>query len=131
MSLDTNYLVAIIAFYGAIIAFFIPLTIDMSSKLKKQYSNEFISKKFEKEKVIKRISRILLINTFSATSILLFHNNFQGRYEFISNTLILLIFFYSIHIFFDLYKYIKILKKYTDEDKVLNILQEEIENATR
>ena len=57
MNFDTNYLVAIIAFYGAVIAFFIPFTIDMSSKLKKQFGSEVIAKRFEDEKVVKTTGR--------------------------------------------------------------------------
>ena len=75
MDFDTNYLVAIIAFYGAVIAFFIPFTIDMSSKLKKQFGSEIIAKRFEDEKVVKTLYVKLLINTFIASVILLFNKN--------------------------------------------------------
>ena len=91
MNFDTNYLVAIIAFYGAVIAFFIPFTIDMSSKLKKQFGSEIIAKRFEDEKVVKTLYVKLLINTFIASVILLFNKNFTGISLLISNLIILFI----------------------------------------
>lgn len=127
MNLDTNYLVAIIAFYGAVIAFFIPFTIDMSSKLKTQYGTEIISKKFESEKVVENLYIKLLVNTFIASGILLFYKGSCGIALLILNTIILFIFIYSINIFFDIYKYVNLLREYTDTDKVLEMLQKEIE----
>lgn len=129
MSLDTNYLVAIIAFYGAVIAFFIPFTIDMSSKLKTQYGTEIISNKFESEEVVKYLYIKLLVNTFIASGILLFYKDSSGIALLILNTIILFIFIYSINIFYDIFKYVNLLRKYTDTDEVLKMLQKEIENA--
>lgn len=129
MTLDTNYLVAIIAFYGAVLAFFIPFTIDMSNKLKKQFGSEIIAKRFEKEKVVKTLYIKLLINTFIASLILLFSKNFAGIILVISNMLILFILIYSIIIFYDIYNYVRLLKKYTDTDEVLEMLQREISDA--
>ena len=131
MKLDTNYLVAIIAFYGAVLAFFIPFTIDMSNKLKKQFGSEIIAKRFEKEKVVKTLYIKLLVNTFIASFILLFHENFNGITLLISNIIILSILIYSISIFFDIYNYVKLLKKYTDTDEVLEMLQGEISDAIK
>jgi hypothetical protein len=131
MNFDQNYLVAIIAFYGAVIAFFIPFTIDMSSKLKKQFGSEVIAKRFEDEKVVKTLYIKLLINTFIASVILLFYKNFIGISLLISNLIIFLILIYSISIFFDIYKYVKLLKKYTDTDQVLKMLQKEISDAIK
>lgn len=131
MNFDTNYLVTIIAFYGAVIAFFIPFTIDMSSKLKKQFGSEIIAKRFEDEKVVKTLYVKLLINTFIASVILLFNKIFTGIPLLISNMIILFILIYSISIFFDIYKYVKLLKKYTDTDEVLKMLQKEISDAIK
>ena len=124
MDFDTNYLVAIIAF-------FIPFTIDMSSKLKKQFGSEIIAKRFEDEKVVKTLYVKLLINTFIASVILLFNKIFTGIPLLISNMIILFILIYSISIFFDIYKYVKLLKKYTDTDQVLEMLQKEISDAIK
>ena len=129
MSLDTNYLVAIIAFYGAVIAFFIPFTIEMSNKLKIQYGTEIISRKFESEKIVKKLYIKLLVNTFIASGILLFYKDSCGIALLILNTIILFIFIYSINIFFDIFKYVNLLRKYTDTDRVLEMLQKEIEDA--
>jgi hypothetical protein len=131
MTLDTNYLVAIIAFYGAVLAFFIPFTIDMSNKLKKQFGSEIIAKRFEKEKVVKTLYIKLLINAFIASLILLFSKNLAGIILVISNMLILFILIYSIIIFYDIYNYVRLLKKYTDTDEVLEMLQKEISDALK
>lgn len=131
MSLDSNYLVAIIAFYGAVIAFFIPFTIEMSNKLKAQYGSEIISKKFESEKIVKKLYIKLLINTFIASGILLFQKDLIGITLLIFNTIIFFIFIYSIIIFFDIFKYVNLLRKYTDTDRVLDMLQKEIEDAVK
>lgn len=131
MQFDSNYLVAIIAFYGAVIAFFIPYTIDMSSKLKKQFGSEVIAKRFEEEKVVKTLYIKLLVNTFIASILLLFNKNFTEITLLILNFLILLILIYSVSIFFDIYKYVKLLKKYTDTDQVLEMLQKEISDAIK
>lgn len=131
MKFDSNYLVAIIAFYGAVIAFFIPFTIDMSNKLKAQFGTEIISKMFESEKIVKNLYIKLLINTFIALCILLFYTKSTGVGLIVLNAMILFILVYSINIFFDIFKYVKLLRKYTDTDKVLEMLQKEIENAVK
>lgn len=131
MKFDSNYLVAIIAFYGAVIAFFIPFTIDMSSKLKKQFVNEIIAKRFEKEKVVRTLYIKLLVNTFIASLVLLFYKNLEGVTLLIANIMILSILIYSISIFSDIYNYVRLLKKYTDTDKVIEMLQKEISDAIK
>lgn len=131
MELETNYLVAIIAFYGAVIAFFIPFTIDMASKLKIQYGSEIISRKFEKEKIVKNLYIKLLVNTFIASCILLFYKDSNSITLVIFNTIIFFILTYSISIFFDIYQYVNLLRKYTDTDKVLEMLQKEISDAIK
>lgn len=131
MKFDSNYLVAIIAFYGSVIAFFIPFTIDMSSKLKNQFGSEIISKKFEKEKIVKRLYIKLIINVFTASVILLFYKGAEGTILLMFNMIIFSILIYSISIFYDIYNYVKLLKKYTDTDKVLDMLQKEISDATK
>ena len=131
MKFDTNYLVAIIAFYGAVIAFFIPFTIDMSNTLKKQFGNDIIAKRFDNEKVVKTLHIKLLINTFIASFILLFYVNLKGIILLVSNIIILSILVYSINIFFDIYNYVKLLKKYTNENEVLEMLQKEISDAIK
>ncbi|WP_138108757.1 hypothetical protein [Aliarcobacter cibarius] len=128
---DSNYLVAIIAFYGAIIAFFIPITINMSSKLKKQFASEIITKRFDNETIIRTLHKELLINTFISSFILLFYKSSTGIYLTILNLIILIILIYSISIFYDIYTYVKLLKKYMDTDQVLEMLQKEINDAIK
>lgn len=132
--IDKDYLVAIVAFYGAIIAFFIPFTLDMSNKLKNQFASEIISKRFENEKIVKTLFIELLFNTFIALFILIYYDKLDECNHLIlsiSNGIIVLIFVYSIGIFIDIYKYANLIKKYTDTDQVLNMLQQEISNAIR
>jgi hypothetical protein len=132
--IDKDYLVAIVAFYGAIIAFFIPFTLDMSNKLKNQFASEIISKRFEDEKIVKTLFIELLFNTFIALFILIYYDKLDECNHLIlsiSNGIIVLIFVYSIGIFIDIYKYANLIKKYTDTDQVLNMLQQEISNAIR
>ena len=132
--IDKDYLIAIVAFYGAIIAFFIPFTLDMSNKLKNQFASEIISKKFENEKIVKTLFIELLFNTFIALFILIYYDKLDECNHLIlsiSNGIIVLIFVYSIGIFIDIYKYANLIKKYTDTDQVLNMLQQEISNAIR
>ena len=132
--IDKDYLVAIVAFYGAIIAFFIPFTLDMSNKLKNQFASEIISKRFENEKIVKTLFIELLFNTFIALFILIYYDKLDECNHLIlsiSNGIIVLIFVYSIGIFIGIYKYANLIKKYTDTDQVLNMLQQEISNAIR
>lgn len=132
--IDKDYLVAIVAFYGAIIAFFIPFTLDMSNKLKNQFASEIISKRFENEKIVKTLFIELLFNTFIALFILIYYDKLDECNHLIlsiSNGIIVLIFVYSIGIFIDIYKYANLIKKYTDTDQVLNMLQQEISNVIR
>lgn len=132
--IDKDYLVAIVAFYGAIIAFFIPFTLDMSNKLKNQFASEIISKRFENEKIVKTLFIELLFNTFIALFILIYYDKLDECNHLIlsiSNGIIVLIFVYSIGIFIGVYKYANLIKKYTDTDQVLNMLQQEISNAIR
>jgi hypothetical protein len=132
--IDKDYLVAIVAFYGAIIAFFIPFTLDMSNKLKNQFASEIISKRFENEKIVKTLFIELLFNTFIALFILIYYDKLDECNHLvlsISNGIIVLIFVYSISIFIGIYTYANLIKKYTDTDQVLNMLQQEISNAIR
>lgn len=132
--IDKDYLVAIVAFYGAIIAFFIPFTLDMSNKLKNQFGSEIISKRFENERIVKTLFIELLFNTFITLFILIYYDKLDECNHlilFISNGIIVLVFIYSIGIFIGIYKYANLIKKYTDTDQVLNMLQQEISNAIR
>lgn len=72
MKPDLGYLSDIIAFETAIIAFLIPLVVDVISRLSDRYDSEVIVKQFVKEKVFSLFPFFLVFNIISIILIKLF-----------------------------------------------------------
>lgn len=126
MNIDTNFLVVIIGLYGAIIAFFIPLSINMISKIGKMYETEIVAEKFKNEKEVKNIHIHLLLGIVTSAFTLALHEPMNKL------LLMVLVFFIATHflyIIYFIYTFIKKLRFYTDTDQVLQMLQKEISDA--
>lgn len=139
VKIDINALVVLIGFYGAILAFFIPHSIDMISKIGDQYESEIIADRFRQEKFIQILPFNLIIGIFTSFFIILFFNidSFgittqnltTNGLSIFKNFLIFLLSCHFIFVVFLIYNYINRLKFYTNVDEVLAVFQAEITNA--
>ncbi|WP_419782644.1 hypothetical protein [Malaciobacter marinus] len=119
--IKSEFLIVLVGFYGAIIAFLIPHGIDMVSKIGKLYESEVIADLFRKEAHVNRLHLNLLV-AIVVNVLLIF------VYEYISYYLLL---FPLTHFFIIVYfvgQYINKLNHYTNVDAVLNSIQEDICN---
>lgn len=141
IKIDINSLVVIMGFYGAILAFFIPHSIDMVSKIGEQYESEIIANKFRQEYFIKIMPFNLTIGIFISFFIILFfnidsfgqvdQNTIDTTVYLYKNFLIFLVSCHFIFVIFLIYNYINRLKFYTNVDEILNVFQAEIANAIK
>lgn len=139
VKIDINTLVVLIGFYGAVLAFFIPHSIHMISKIGDQYESEIIADRFRQEKFIQILPLNLIVGIFSSFFIILFFNmdsfgiatqNLTANgLSIFKNFLIFLVSCHFIFVVFLIYNYINRLKFYTNVDEVLNVIQAEITNA--
>lgn len=140
IKIDINSLVVIMGFYGAILAFFIPHSIDMVSKIGEQYESEIIANKFRQEFFIKTMPFNLTIGIFISFFIILFfnidsfgeidQNTIYATVSLYKNFLIFLLSCHFVFVVFLIYNYINRLKFYTNVDEVLAAFQAEITHAT-
>ena len=123
LAFNKDLFLAIIGFYGAIVAFFMPLSMQMITSINKQFETERIAERFKNENVVRLFPIQLLVGIFvGLLGVLLSeYNN-----HWLMKTLIIAIFLHGIYVLFQMAKFKKILENYTNTDKVLKMLQEEL-----
>ena len=126
MNIDTNFLVVIIGLYGAILAFFVPLSINMISKIGKMYETEIIAERFKNENVVKYIGLHLLVGITVSSFLLAFHNVFS---TLIVLVILLAVATHFLYVIVTMFVFIQKLKFYTDTDTVIKSLETEINDA--
>jgi len=126
LKIDMNFLVVIIGLYGAILAFFVPLSINMISKIGKMYETEIIAERFKNEDVVKYISLHLLIGITVSSFLLAFHKIFHDLVVLI---ILLIIATHFLYVITTMFIFIQKLKFYTDTDEVIKSLETEIDDA--
>lgn len=123
--IDLNFIVTIMAFYGAIIAFFIPHSIDMVSRIGKKYESESIANRFRDEKNIKNLHIHLLLGVFIGLFLIVFY---KINWNILNNILFYILSFHFIFVTYVIYEYITKLKHYSNTDDILAQIQNEIKN---
>lgn len=119
--IKSEFLIALIGLYGAIIAFLIPHGIDMVFKIGKLYESEAIANLFRKEAYV----NTLYINLITAIIVNIF---FVILYDYIPFYLLIFPIVYFLIIMCCIANYIGKLNLYTNTDAVLNIIQRNIVN---
>lgn len=122
--IKSEFLIALVGLYGAIIAFLIPHGIDMVSKIGKLYESEAIANLFRKEACV----NTLYINLIAAIIVNIF---FIMLYDYISNFLLIFPSAHFLYIMYYIANYIGKLNIYTNTDAVLNNIQTEITNEVQ
>lgn len=120
---NENLFLAIIGFYGAIVAFFMPLSMQMITSMNKQFETERIAERFKNDSIVKLFPIQLLFGIFIGLIGLLFS---AKNDHWLMKILMLVIFLHGIYILFQMVKFKEILERYTNTDKVLEMLQEEL-----
>lgn len=120
---NENLFLAIIGFYGAIVAFLMPLSMQMITSIKKQFETERIAERFKNESIVQLFPMHLLFGIFIGLTGLLFS---VKNDHCLMKILMLVIFLHGIYVLFQMVKFKEILEKYTNTDKVLEMLQEEL-----
>lgn len=126
MKIDTSFLVVIIGLYGAILAFFVPLSINMISKIGKMYETEIVAERFKNENVVKYIGLHLLVGITVSTFLLAFNKVFH---ELVVLSVLLIIATHFMYVISTMFVFIQKLKFYTDTDAILKGLEKEIDDA--
>ena len=100
-----------------------PLSMQMITSINKQLETERIAERFKNENVVRLFPIQLLVGIFvGLLGVLLSeYNN-----HWLMKTLIIAIFLHGIYVLFQMAKFKKILENYTNTDKVLKMLQEEL-----
>lgn len=123
--IDLNLIITMMGFYGAIIAFFIPHSIDMISKIGKKYESESIANRFRDEKNIKNLHIHLLLGVFIGFFLIVFY---KINLNILNNILFYILSFHFIFVIYLIYEYITKLKHYSNTDDILAQIQNEIKN---
>lgn len=126
MKIDTNFFVVLVGLYGAVIAFFVPLSIEMVSKIGKMYETEVIADKFKNESEVKNIHIHLLGGIVASAFTLGLNKVFHTLFLLVCVFIIAVHFLYVVYA---IYSFIQKLKFYTDTDSVLKLLQQEVKDA--
>ena len=126
IEVDANFFVVIVGFYGAIIAFFIPFSINMISKIGKMYETEIVAEKFKNEREVKDIHIHLLVGIILSGFILALHDTIN---QLFFSVIVFFIATHFLYVIYAIYTLIQKLRFYTDTDKVLEMLQMEITNV--
>lgn len=119
--IKSEFLIVLVGFYGALIAFLIPHGIDSVSKIGKLYESERIANMF-RDKAFVKVFRYNLILGITVNVFLIIYFEYILLYLFILPTVHFLI------IIFYLLNYIDKLEFYNNTDDVLNSIQEDIIN---
>lgn len=119
--IKSEFLIALVGLYGAIIAFLIPHGIDMVSKIGKLYESEAIANLFREEACV----NTLYINLITAIIVNIL---FIMLYDYISYFLLIFPLVHFLYIMYYIANYIGKLNIYTNTDAVLNNIQTEIIN---
>ena len=126
MKIDINFLVVLVGLYGAVIAFFVPLSIDMVSKIGKMYETDVIAEMFKNESEVKNIHNHLLSGIVGIAFTIALSKTLH------TFVLLFIIFFIAVHFLFvvhSIHSFINKLKFYTDTDSVLKLLQQELKDV--
>lgn len=126
--IDINISVVLVGFYGAVIAFFIPHSIEMVSKIGKQYQSESIADRFRNEKLIEKVPFHLLLGILCNFFLILFY---KMNYELLRNILVFMIACHFLYVLYLIRNYINRLKFYTNTDAIITEIQQEIKDAIR
>ncbi|WP_066152494.1 hypothetical protein [Aliarcobacter cryaerophilus] len=119
--IKSEFLIALVGLYGAIIVFLIPHGIDMVSKIGKLYESEIIADLFRKEARVNILHLNLLMAIVINVLLILI-------YDYVAHHLLLIPVIHFFIIVYFIKEYIKKLNFYTNIDAVLNSIQEDINN---
>ncbi len=123
-----SFFVAIIGFQTAVIAFLIPLSIEIISKISERYSSDVIVRQFENYSGYRYLPKLLLLNIIIAAILLLFEKNDSLIYKFLS-LVVLFLFLYSCGITLII---IKRVKKYVSNiGEVINELASQAQDVIK
>lgn len=127
---DISFLSDIAAFEAAIIAFLVPLSIEIISKISERYNSDVITRVFEDQWENKILAPALLLNIVSAITLRFFiHNSADSMIWKISAWVMMIVF---IFVAYAIWKVISNIKSFmSDTSSIINKLYEDIEKSLK
>ncbi len=126
LKLNANFLSDIAAFEAVVIAFLVPLSIDIISKISDRYNSDVISQIFENDWANKILPRLLLVNIVLAIFLRFISQGDNQSLIFKIFELILFVVFVGVA--FAILHIINLIKMYvSDTNSIINKLHEDIE----